>query len=173
MFSFHHLKRMAAINQLNNFLNKKQLLQYRVCMAIKYYCFYSLWQNKKPQKQRNMFKVKGQCIWDIYFLYLSNCDSNPEFPFSLHKKPAWWSHSLTKHAGFCCTKLGRLQMSSVTDLQKLALNFNLINFQFTLCESKHHKKPGTFRLLLIRSCTLFDEMRRCQWADDNMYDDIF
>lgn len=91
MFSFHHLKRMAAINQLNNFLNKKQLLQYRVCMAIKYYCFYSLWQNKKPQKQRNMFKVKCQCIWNIYFLYLSNCDSNPEFPFSLHKKPAWWS----------------------------------------------------------------------------------
>lgn len=35
-FSSHCLKRMAAINQLNNFLNKKQLLQYCVCMAIKY-----------------------------------------------------------------------------------------------------------------------------------------
>lgn len=51
-FSFHHLKRMAAINQLNKFLNKKQLLQYRVCMASKYLCFFIAYDITRSHKNK-------------------------------------------------------------------------------------------------------------------------
>lgn len=62
--------------------------------------------------------------------YLSNCNSNPGFPFtqdeSLCGGPAALLHPATeqvKHTGFCCTELWCLQISSVTDLQKLPLTF--------------------------------------------------
>lgn len=60
--------------------------------------------------------------------YLSKCSSNPGFPFrqmeSLCGGPAALLHPATeqvKHTGSCCTKQWCLQISSVTDLQKLAL----------------------------------------------------
>lgn len=85
--------------------------------------------------------------------YLSKCNSNPGFPFhqmeSLCGGPAALLHPATeqvKHTGSCCTKQCCPQISSVTDLQKLAFTLkepqssSFVIFFFYPVKNKHLSK---------------------------------
>lgn len=89
--------------------------------------------------------------------YLSNCKSNPGFPFCKMKACVVASQLCSivvmeqvKHTGFRCTELWRFQISSVTDLQKLALTANRATLRFCFlffflpCEKQTPKH--TFKL---------------------------
>lgn len=52
--------------------------------------FYSLWHNSKPQKESNILKVKGRCIWESFIDVTARVilDSH-----SIRWKPVWWPRS--------------------------------------------------------------------------------
>lgn len=90
--------------------------------------------------------------------YLSNCKSNPGFPFCKMKACVVASQLCSilvmeqvKHTGSCCTELWRFQISSVTDLQKLALTANRTTLMFCVLYFFYPVKNKHLNTLL--SCT--------------------
>lgn len=92
---------------------------------------------QEATKTKQHLESKRPMHMGIFFLFLSNCDNKSWIPIppdeSLCGGPAALLHPATeqvKHTGFCCTELQCLQISSVTDLQKLVLTFKRTTLMF-------------------------------------------
>lgn len=112
------------------------------------------------------FKVKGRCIWESFLFKWLQSWIPIQQDGSLCGGPAALLHPATEqveHTGSCCTELWRLQISSVTDLQELALTFKRTTpmffyyyyyyFSFTLWKNKHLNKLWPIYAVLIESWT--------------------